>query len=190
MPAGRRLSYVIGFDDAPFDRSHRGNVVVVGAIFNGLRLEGVLRGKVRRDGVNATAKLAALVNGSRFSASLQAVMLQGVTLAGFNVVDLEKLSEQVGLPVVAVCRKRPDLRRIKRSLLNSVPGGARKWRMIERMSKARQHGEVFIQTANLTWGDATALIDRFAVNSNLPEPLRTAHMIAGSWADGESRHRA
>ena len=34
------------------------------------------------------------------------------------------------------------------------------------------------------------LIERCALNGRLPEPLRTAHLIAGGIAQGESRHRA
>ncbi len=185
----RKLSYVIGFDDAPFDRASRGDVAVVGTVFNGPRLEGVIRGKVRRDGANATHNLAAMIEGSRFAPSLQAVLLQGITFGGFNVVDLQALSERVDLPVVAVCRKQPDLVRIRRALLESVPGGARKWRLIERLEPARRHGDIYLHHINLDWRDATALVDRFALNSHLPEPLRTAHLIAGALADGESRHR-
>lgn len=182
-------SYVVGIDDAPFDRNHRGDVPVIGAVFNGPRLEGVLRGKVRRDGANATQKLAELIRGSRFAPSLQAVLLQGVTLAGFNVVDVPGLSECLGLPVVVVSRHRPDLVKIRRALLQSVPGGGRKWKLVAQLERARRHRDVYLQAVNLDWGAATALVDRFAINSNLPEPLRTAHLIAGALVDGESRHR-
>ncbi|UCG72292.1 MAG: DUF99 family protein [Chromatiales bacterium] len=182
-------SYVVGFDDAPFDRNHRGDVPVVGAVFNGPRLEGVLLGKVRRDGANATQKLAELIGGSRFAPSLQAVLLQGVTLAGFNVVDVQGLSERVGLPVVAVSRRKPDLAKIRRALLGSVPGGARKWQLVAQLEPPRRHGGVYLQRANIDWRTAVALVDRFAINSKLPEPLRTAHLVAGALVDGESRHR-
>lgn len=186
----RKLSYVIGFDDAPFDRADRGDVAIIGAVFNGARLEGVLRGRVRRDGANSTRNLAAMIAQSRFAPSLQAVLLQGVTFAGFNVVDLPNLSERVGLPVVAVCRRKPDLARIRRALLESVPGGARKWQLIEKLPPAKRHGDVYLHHVNIEWRDATALFDRFAMNSRLPEPLRTAHLIAGALVHGESRHRA
>jgi endonuclease V-like protein UPF0215 family len=63
----RRLAHVIGFDDAPFERQHRGNVLVVGAVYAGVRLEGVLSGKVRRDRASATRVLVDLVHGSRFT---------------------------------------------------------------------------------------------------------------------------
>ena len=185
----RHASYVVGFDDAPFDRAHRGDVTVIGAVFNRSRLEGVIKGEVRRDGANATNNIARLIERSRFGPSLQAVLLQGVTLGGFNVVDLGLLSERLGLPVVAVCRRRPDLAKIRRALLGSVPGGRRKWRVIERLGAARKHGSLYVQHAGISWERAIALVDRFAINSRLPEPLRTAHLIAGAIALGESRHR-
>lgn len=186
----RYPSYVVGIDDAPFERCHRGDVDVVGAIFNGPRLEGVLRGKVRRDGRNATEKLAAMIGESRFAPSLKAVLLQGVTLAGFNVVDLHALSAALALPVVAVSRRRPDLNRIRHALLNSVPGGRRKWRLIESLDPPRKCLSVYVQAVGLGWRETQALIDAFAVHSDLPEPLRTAHLIAGALVHGESRHRA
>ena len=54
----KRISHVIGFDDAPFAPDFRGDVALVGAVFAGPRLEGVLRGRVRRDGVNSTRVIA------------------------------------------------------------------------------------------------------------------------------------
>jgi endonuclease V-like protein UPF0215 family len=186
----RHASYVVGFDDAPFDRSHRGDVAIIGAVFNGARLEGVIRGKVRRDGANATSSIARLIERSRFRPSLQAVLLQGVTVAGFNVVDLDALSARLGLPVVAVCRRRPDLDRIQRALLTAVPGGKRKWSLIARLGRVRRHRDVYVQMAGVDWDRAVALVDRFAFNSNLPEPLRTAHLIAAALGRGQSRHRA
>lgn len=42
----RRLSNVIGFDDAPFPAGHEGPVKVVGAVYARLQLNGVLIGEV------------------------------------------------------------------------------------------------------------------------------------------------
>src|ERR1700675_4544149 len=54
-------SHVIGVDDAPFAREHRGDVRVVGTAYAGIRLEGVLSARVRRDGANAAKVLAAMI---------------------------------------------------------------------------------------------------------------------------------
>lgn len=93
------LSHVVGFDDAPFSREHRG------AVFASTRLEGILSGKVRRDGRNATPVISHLVRRSRFSMS-----------------------------------------------------------------------------------EAEGLIKRLAAHSQVPEPLRVAHLIPGGIVVGESRH--
>lgn len=185
----RRISHVVGFDDAPFARDHRGNVLVVGAVFAGLRLEGVLTGRVRRDGANATRTLADMINASRFRGHLQAVLLQGIALAGFNVIDIHALHTVVGLPVLVVARRAPDLGRIRRALLTRVRGGKRKWALIEQAGPMRPVAGVFVQCVGLSLAEAGRLIERLAVNSDVPEPLRTAHIIAGGVAYGESRHR-
>ena len=185
----RRFSHAIGFDDAPFDPAHRGNVLVVGAVYAGARLDGVLSGTVRRDGTNATRVLSELVNRSRFHEHLQVVMLQGIALAGFNVVDIHRLHAAIGLPVVVVSRRRPDLDAIRRALLDHVPGGARKWKLIERAGPMEAVGGVYVQRAGLSTAEAQALLKRHAIHSTIPEPLRTAHLIAGGIGLGESRQR-
>jgi endonuclease V-like protein UPF0215 family len=186
----RRLSHVIGFDDAPFDRNHRGDVAVIGAVYAGARLEGVLAGRVRRDGANATRVLAALVARSRFRAHLQAVLLQGIAFAGFNVVDLPGLHRVLGIPVLAVCRRQPDFAAIRRALLARVPGGRRKWRLIEQLGPMEPAAGLYVQRVGLAHERAAELLARLAIHGRLPEPLRTAHLIAGGLAGGTSRQRA
>lgn len=190
MRMTRRLSHVIGFDDAPFDRSHRGDVLIVGAVYAGMRLEGVLSGKVRRDGVNSTQTIIRLVSQSRFRAHLQAILLQGIAFAGFNVVDLRRLHQTLDMPVIAVARRQPDFTAIRRALQMRVAGGRRKWKLIERAGPMEPVAGVFVQRAGIALDKTRELIRRLAVHSHVPEPLRTAHLIAGGIATGESRHRA
>lgn len=181
-------SHVVGFDDAPFAREHRGDVPVVGAVFAGLRLEGVLVGRVRRDGADATERLARLITGSKFARQLQLVLLQGIALAGFNVVDIHALHEGLRLPVLVVVRKAPRLERVRRALAR-VRGGERKWRLIARLGPPQPVAGVYVQRVGLTLDEAKRVIERLAVNGNVPEPLRTAHLIAGAIATGQSRGR-
>lgn len=183
------LSHVIGIDDAPFARTHRGDILIVGAVFSGMRLEGVLTDKVRRDGANATQRLARMITGSRFYAQLQLVLLQGIALAGFNVVDIHVLQRQLGLPVLVVARKQPNMKAIHHALMTRVPGGVRKWRLVEQAGPMESVAGVYVQCAGLDLVDAKRVIKLLAINSDIPEPLRTAHIIAGGVVTGESRHR-
>jgi len=185
-----RISHVIGLDDAPFKREHRGDVLVVATAYSDLCLQGVLSAKVRRDGKNATSVIGSLIASSRFAAHTQAVFLQGIALAGFNVVDIHELHGALGIPVLVVARRAPDMAAIRAALLTRVRGGARKWKLIERAGPMEPVAGVFVQRAGMSLAEAAALIERFAVNGRIPEPLRVAHLIAGGVTDGHSRGRA
>jgi endonuclease V-like protein UPF0215 family len=185
-----KLAHVVGFDDAPFTPSYRGDVLVVGAVFAGPCLTGILTTRVERDGADATRRLADRLTGSRFFPQLQAVLLQGIAFAGFNVVDIRGLHARTGLPVLVVVRRLPDLAAIRAALLAKVPGGAEKWRLIEVAGPVEPMAGVFVQRAGLSLSEAEALLGRFRLWGKLPEPLRVAHLIAGGVTLGESRHRA
>lgn len=187
----RALSHTIGIDDAPFSKQHKGDVPIVGAVYAGLRLEGVLSTKIRRDGQNATRAIYSMIERSRFVGHLQAVLLQGIALGGFNVVDIQKLSVWLGLPVLVVIRKMPDLTSVERALTERVSGGARKWKLIQKAGAIEALGEIFVQRANLSLAEAKLLCEKLTPHSLIPEPLRAAHIIAGGVTLGEnSRGRA
>lgn len=173
-----KLSHAIGFDDAPFSRSHRGNVTIVGAVFAGARMDGVITARVRRDGANAAEAMALAIAESRFVQHVQLIFLQGIAVAGFNVVDVFRLHRISGLPVIVVSRKKPDFEAIREALLTRVRGGDRKWKIIERLGEMERAGGVWIQRVGVTAHDAETALARFAIYSNEPEPLRIAHMIA------------
>jgi endonuclease V-like protein UPF0215 family len=185
-----RFSHVIGVDDAPFARDHRGRVLVVLVAYSGLRLEGVLSTHVRRDGADATRALAERIGTSRFAAHTRLVMLQGIALAGFNVVDIHALAAALGVPVLVVARRPPRLDAIRAALLSNVKGGARKWALVEKAGPMEPAAGVMVQRAGLSLAEATGVIERFAVEGRIPEPLRVAHLVAGGVTTGQSRGRA
>jgi len=185
----RRLSNTVGFDDAPFARSHQGQVTIVGAVFADRRFDGVLVAAVEKDGADATSVLAATIAGSRFHQHIHLVLLQGVTLAGFNVVDATALHAQVARPILVVARRRPDMSAIRQALESRIPGGHAKWQSIERLGPMEPCAGVYVQRIGLTAAEAQAVVERLAVHSQIPEPLRVAHLIAGAIASGASRGR-
>lgn len=203
---------VIGFDDGPFPRTHRGDVLLVGAVCAGVRLDGVVSGKIRRDGADATRKMAALVEQSQFKGHLQAVLLQGIAVGGFNVVDVRGLSEALRVPVVVVMRRAPNLSSIRRALFSDDPpgrprvaGAKRKWRLIQRAGQAEELSvrsttpptglrdrpqSLWVQRVGLSLDDARRLVESTTLHGHVPEPLRLAHLIAGGIGSGRSRGRA
>ncbi len=206
---------VIGFDDAPFPREHRGDVLLVGAVCSGTRLDGVVAGRIRRDGADAARRMAEIVRASQFGESIQAVMLQGIAVGGFNVVDIHALSNALAVPVLVVVRRPPDMDAVHRALFSGdppdrprVPGAAKKWRLIERAGvlealgtsrraqKRRPSGittpspRLWVQRVGLTLEEARRIVLATTLHGNIPEPLRVAHLIAGGVTTGRSRGRA
>jgi endonuclease V-like protein UPF0215 family len=186
----RTLSRTLAFDDAPFDRADRGRVLVVGTAFAGLRLEGVLSTSVLRDGSDATAGLADAIARSKFAAGVKVVLLQGIALAGFNVVDIHALASVLETAVVVVMRRPPRYEMMRRALLERTPGGEEKWRLIQRAGPPEPVAGVYVQRAGLDLLAAGQLVAALAVNGRIPEPLRVAHLIAGGVRTGQSRGRA
>jgi endonuclease V-like protein UPF0215 family len=183
------ITNVAGFDDAPFASSHRGDVRIFGAICARTRLDGVVSGAVRRDGANATTRMAELIERSQFKSCVRAVLLQGIAVAGFNVVDVHSLSERLEVPVVVVARKKPRLGLIREAVFRT-PGAERKWALIERAGAMEPYESIWIQRVAISYEAASAMLRATTLHGNLPEPLRLAHLIAGGVSTGVSRGRA
>ena len=184
---GRRISNVIGFDDAPFPRDHEGAIPVAGAVFAGLRLDGVLVGRIKRDGWDAWEQIERLVSNSKFKEHTQMIMLQGIALGGFNVVDVFSLHESLQLPIMVISRKEPDMPAIEHALQTHILDGQKKWSIIQKLGPMEPVGKIFVQRVGLSREEAAELVNRFSVHSQIPEPVRIAHLIAGALGQGESR---
>lgn len=204
---------VIGFDDGPFSRMHRGKVLLVGVVCSRTRLDGVVSGWIRRDGADSTAQMIRLVSESPFAAHVRAVLLQGIAVGGFNVVDVHSLSDRLRLPVLVVMRSAPDLTAVRQALFSDspmsrprVPGAGRKWVLIERAGPIEPLGAsrrslrrsglrpedvplLWVQRVGLTIETARKVVLATTLHGNIPEPLRLAHLIAGGIAAGRSRGR-
>ena len=84
---------VLGVDDGPGG----GDVLVVGTFFRGGQfMDGLVSTRVEHDGTDATGKIARMITQSKFHDQLQAVLLSGLSVGGFNMVDVFALHEQTG----------------------------------------------------------------------------------------------
>ena len=190
-------------------------MLLVGVVCSGTRIDGVISGRIRRDGANATRAMIDIVRASQFGMHVQAIMLQGIAVGGFNVVDVHALSSALRVPVLVVTRRRPDMDAVRRALFSDTPlarprvaGAARKWRLIELAGTMELLGasqrslrrpptgirtptpKLWIQRAGLSLDTARKLVEDTTLHGNIPEPLRVAHLIAGGITTGTSRGRA
>ncbi len=184
-----RLVNCIGFDDCPFPKGLHGKVQIVGTVYAGLRLDGVLTGQVEKDGSDSAKQIVEIVGNSRFYQHCNLIMLQGICLGGFNVVDAKMIHQKLSRPVLVVSRKEPDYQAIKDALLKKIPDGEKKWNIIQSLGPMEPCKNCFIQRVGVDFQEAEQIVDFFCINSNIPEPLRTAHLIAGALEKGSSSGR-
>lgn len=175
---------VLGIDDSVFTPHSRELVDVVGVVFRGgYWLDGFMHTRVQVDGMDATEKLVEMITHSSHYAQLRVVMLNGVTLAGFNIVDIQELHRKVRLPIIAVTRDKPDFEDIKKAL-QKLPEHEKRWQAIEKAGKiirVRTHeGEepIYVHITGVSEETAKRILRSTSTRSNIPEALRVAHIIA------------
>jgi len=179
---------VLGIDDGQFVPRTKGTVDIVGVVYRGgYWFEGVMRTKITIDGFDATEKIAKMIESSPYYRELRVVVLDGVTFAGFNVVDISMLSRIVDLPVMSVVREKPDLEEIRGALKN-LPGFEVRWQAMRNagvlfeVEPRNIENPIYIQTAGILRDDAEKIIRKTSTRSNVPEALRVAHIIASGLA--------
>jgi endonuclease V-like protein UPF0215 family len=187
-PPGRTVR-AIGFDDAPFRRGSRGLVGVAGVVCAGTRFEGLVWGRVRQDGWNATDVLLQLLARSKFLPQLHLVLLDGIAMGGFNVVDLPRLAAGLGRPCLAVMRRAPDLEAVE-AALRRLPRPMTRLEVLRRAGPVHRAGGFVFQVQGGEPEAAAAALARLTDRGAVPEPLRLAHLIGAAVRTGESGRRA
>ncbi len=181
---------VLGIDDSALIDL---NVVIIGAFMRGgEQLDGVLCSTVTKDGMDATDNIISMVRDSKYYEQVRALMLDGVTYAGFNPVDINRLYEETRIPVIVFMRSCPDFEKIKLALTH-LPEKEERWEIIRRAGRIyRIDGEkpVFIQLCGIEKESAIRLVRMTSTHGNIPEPLRIAHLIATGVVLGESTGKA
>lgn len=175
---------VVGFDDCPF-RFGQKEVVIIGAVFRGGDyLDGLISTKINVDGMDSTDKMVEAIKTSKHKGQIRVIILHGITFGGFNIVDIQKLSRKTGLPVIVVIGHKPDLTSIKRALkkfedskerlnLLSKAGPIMNTQIENRSIKST----VYYQVSGTNPKIAAKVIKATSTRSNIPEPLRAAHII-------------
>lgn len=184
---------VLGIDDAPFRFSDK-TVPVVGVVIRAPSyVEGVMVTEVEVDGEDATERLSGMLSRSRYRAGLSLVLIDGVALGGFNVVDIEEIHRRTGVPVATVTKKVPDFAAMEATLRRKFTDHARRWEVIRRGNLdevTTSHRSLRVRYVGTTLEHVKGVIALTTVRGALPEPLRVAHLMATALVKGESRGRA
>lgn len=174
---------ILGIDDCSFASHKTGTAILIGIVFRGgLWLDGVMKTEV--DGLDVTDKIANMIKTSPHYDQLRVIMLNGVTFAGFNVVNMRQLFELTGLPVIALVRGEQNMEDIEAALKNRS-NWEEQWKMIQdggELVKMRlNRTTISIRITGIAKEDAEKIVRMSCTRSSIPEPIRVAHIVASGF---------
>ena len=188
LRSGRKPT-VVGFDDGPFEKKERAIVPVCGVVCSGTRFEGMLWGQTIHDALNATEVVSRMLTGSKFASQAHVVLLDGITMGGMNVLDLPFLHQAVGVPVVAVMRRMPNIDKFKQ-VIQRIPNASERLRRLEAAGPLYQTENAVFQVIGESPEVISLLLPRLTDVGKVPECLRLAHLITSAVVTGVSGRRA
>ena len=176
---------ILSVDDAPFAKSDSESLVV-GIVARKEVVEGVISFHVTVDGNDATDKLISKIRQSRFLREIKLVALNGITLAGLNIVDITKINSELSIPVLAITRKKPNQRAMEYAIKRAGKSVEEKTKLLRKINKVSLSSHLngfYIQYIGIRDKDLSTFIDIAY------QMLRLAHLVASGVVKGESKGR-
>ncbi|CDF34883.1 unnamed protein product [Chondrus crispus] len=199
---------ILGIDDAPFQSKPRApgsEVHAVGVITSRDRFEGMLYfGGIEQDGLNAGLRLSQTILQSKFHEQIHAVFLDGVSMGGLNIIDIDALARAISRPVVAVMRSPPNIGKMLGAIAK-LPQEEERSDSIRAAGPIHEiRGWVFqfrcqppsqrqVENGSLATPENMAdLLDKCTPTGGqkIPECLRMAHLIGAAIKTGQSSSSA
>ncbi|MCQ5377700.1 MAG: DUF99 family protein [Candidatus Methanomethylicia archaeon] len=146
---------------------------------------------VEVDGLDATERaLEAIAEARRLGWPPDALLAPSLPLAGFNVIDPQRIASEGGVPFIAVLRERPDDAAVRGALIRHFADADARIRILDRAGRlhsfSAEGGEAFISCCGIEADEALNLVGALTVFGKLPEPLRIALAIGRAVGDALS----
>ena len=168
---------VLGIDDAAFEFEAE-ETFLTGVIYPGTEfVESIESIRVQVDGEDATEKVLELYENISNHKQLKAILTDGVAFAGFNLIDIEKVSETTGKPVVAVTKNEPDREKFREAMQKTENYDRTLERFDESIEVDLEDGKCFIQFSGCTKKDAESFVKKNIIHGQIPESIRVADMV-------------
>lgn len=184
---------LLGVDDSPFTFTEKYATVIGVVMRGGEYLEGVMRNQVSVDGTDATYICKEMIENTRHRKQLKAMMLDGIALGGFNVVDIEEIYVSTKLPVITITRDKPDFEKIKLALQKNFEDWNERFDLMKKgeLHKVKTpHNPIYVKSVGISIEETKEIIKLSTIRGAVPEPIRVAHLIASGIVKGESYGKA
>lgn len=174
--------HVVGIDDAPHMRGDTLTEVVF-TYCKSTFIERVSLSLIAVDGKDSTQVI--LEELQKNTESFTLILLHGITVGGLNIVDIQKISDELHKPIIAVTENPPTTNLLYTVVEFTHYSQIRK-DLIKKagplFSYLTKNGTtpIFYHRKGISKGVAEEFFKKFCIRSRLPEPLLLAHKIASA----------
>jgi len=176
---------VLGVDDAPHHRSSN-STLLTGVVYRGTEfIEDVRFEEVEVDGYDATERIVDIYDSCNNPGQIAAVVVDGVSVAGFNVVDIEAVASELEKPVIASTPNQPDRQKLRDTMERTGNQDPALNRLPEFSSLEVEDGTLYFQASGCSELEAEKVLRSELIHGLTPEPVRAAHMIGRGLGDAE-----
>jgi endonuclease V-like protein UPF0215 family len=180
MKSGVRI---LGIDDAAFNFEDD-KARITGVVYRGTEfIEDIRFSSITIDGEDSTEKVIELYRKCNNPRQIKAVLIDGISLGGFNLVDIHKVADELDTPVIAVTSNEPDPEKFRR-VMDKTRNSDKKFDQFDPYETAElEDGEAYIQFAGTSPEKAREIVRVSIIHGLTPEPIRVAHMIGQGLKD-------
>ncbi|HEX7033168.1 MAG TPA: DUF99 family protein [Nitrososphaera sp.] len=190
MPAARRVHpekkgiRVLGVAES-FKRSGEKSTLAGIVMRRDLIIDGVVFGSATIEGDDATDSIISM-HESLARNDINCIMLDGLVISMYNIIDGERVAQETGLPVLAITFEDSE------GLEDSIKHHFRNWKAkLQQYQKLGEREKVTLKTGKSLfircWGlsrkKAIAILNSFTLQGSVPEPIRVAKIAARSHAN-------
>lgn len=148
-------------------------------------IDGMVLGSATIEGDDATESIISM-HRSLARNDINCIILDGLVISMYNIIDGDKVSEETCLPVLAITFE------FSGGLEDSIKHHFKYWQA--KMRQYQKLGErekvtlktgksLFIRCWGLSQNKALAILNAFTLQGSVPEPIRVAKMVARSHAN-------
>ena len=144
-------------------------------------IDGFVFGKATLEGDDATEEILSMYKKLN-RPDISYLLISGIIISMYNIVDLKKLSETLELPVIGVTYQESEgiEDAIKHHFPDSYETKLKEYKELggrEEITLDTSH-KVFIRREGCTLSDCTHLLNELTLQGSFPEPLRVAQLLA------------
>ena len=112
------------------------------------------------------------------------LLISGIVISLYNIIDLKRISEEIGLPVIGVTYEESEgiEDAIKHHFPNSYESKLSEYSSLGSREKITLHTsyDLYIRNEGCTLLEAKQLLDKITLRGSVPEPLRISQLLANT----------